>query len=249
MAYDETVKKTVKILNHKNKKAKSILRRNKNGIPVFEKDQELFSCFAMEAAVDEDVQLNESFCVRDEISLSSAPEGASVDIGLKANTETKIDKNGIPFLDGKGALSKMFIRNDEEDENFTDMLESSLRGKSESAMLREKKDKHLPQPMPLKKRLKRYPPPQKQLDLHGFTAIRAQSYAEQYLRRMWRNGFFTVSIIVGRGIHSEAGAVLPGVVEDLLLKLKREGVVLWFEWDRKKKTTSGALMVYLKHFE
>jgi len=30
------------------------------------------------------------------------------------------------------------------------------------------------------------------------------------------------------------------------LKLKKEGVVLWFEWDKKFKSRSGAVIVYLK---
>ena len=103
--------------------------------------------------------------------------------------------------------------------------------------------------MSLKKRLKRYPPPEKQLDLHGLTGAEADVQAETYLRHSWRNGFFTLRLVVGRGLHSEAGAVLPHVVEDLLVRLKRDGVVLWFEWDRKQKFRSGAVIVYLNQFD
>jgi len=60
---------------------------------------------------------------------------------------------------------------------------------------------------------------------------------------------FTLRVVVGRGLHSEFGAVLPHVVEDLLVRLKRDGVVLWFEWDRKIKSHSGSLVVYLNQFD
>jgi hypothetical protein len=43
--------------------------------------------------------------------------------------------------------------------------------------------------------------------------------------------------------------VLPDVVEDLVVAMKKEGSVLWFAWDRKKKNRSGAMIVYLKQFE
>ncbi len=173
----------------------------------------------------------------------------------------KKDKHGIPFLDGLGSLFRFFKdgkntkqRKEHEEAEISDapfpiLLASSLKGKGETAMLREKSDKVLPTPIPLKKRLKRYPPPQQELDLHGLTAEKAKSRTESWVRRLWRNGFFTVRIIVGKGLHSEFGAVLPDVVEDLMVQLKQDGVVLWFEWERKQKSRSGALIVYLKRFD
>ena len=112
----------------------------------------------------------------------------------------------------------------------------------------EKRDKTVPAPVPLKKRLKRYPPPQKILDLHGDTASTAELKAETYIRTCKRNGIFTLRIVVGRGLHSQWGPVLPDIIEDLLIKLKKQDIVLWFNWDRKKKSRSGSLIVYLKQF-
>ncbi|MBF0201816.1 MAG: Smr/MutS family protein, partial [Desulfamplus sp.] len=105
-----------------------------------------------------------------------------------------------------------------------------------------------PSPLPLKNRLKRYPSPEEELDLHGFTAAQAAARTESWVRQLWRGGFFTLRIIVGRGIHSQFGPVLPDVVEDILIRLKREGTVLWFEWDRKRKHQSGSVIIYLKQF-
>ncbi len=59
----------------------------------------------------------------------------------------------------------------------------------------------------------------------------------------------TIRIIVGKGLHSELGAVLPDVVGDVVKEMKREGQVLFFEWDKKKKTNSGAVIVYIKQFD
>ncbi|WP_459914311.1 Smr/MutS family protein [Desulfocicer niacini] len=162
----------------------------------------------------------------------------------------------MPFLDKDQHLSDVFKVSEKEDEsapeeveNFSELLESSLKGKNQDALLREKRDRAPSAPVSLKKRLKRYPPPEKQLDLHGLTGAEADVQAETYLRHSWRNGFFTLRLVVGRGLHSEAGAVLPHVVEDLLVRLKRDGVVLWFEWDRKQKFRSGAVIVYLNQFD
>ncbi len=56
-------------------------------------------------------------------------------------------------------------------------------------------------------------------------------------------------LIVGKGRHSKMGPVLPDVIEDLVVAMKKQGVVLWFEWDKKSKSRSGALIVYLKQFD
>ena len=186
--------------------------------------------------------------------------GGEVDLEEEIRHQNR-DKHGIPFLDGLGSLFRFFKdgksnkqhkkhkETEISDAPFPTLLASSLKGKGETAMLREKSDKVLPTPIPLKKRLKRYPPPQQELDLHGLTAAKAKSRTELWVRRLWRNGFFTVRIIVGKGLHSEFGAVLPDVVEDLMVRLKQDGVVLWFEWDGKQKSRSGALIVYLKRFD
>jgi hypothetical protein len=59
------------------------------------------------------------------------------------------------------------------------------------------------------------------------------------------DGRLTLRLIVGKGLHSADGAVLPDVIEDLLLALKRESLVLTFDWDKGVKRKSGAVIVYL----
>jgi len=103
--------------------------------------------------------------------------------------------------------------------------------------------------MPYHKRIKRYPPPEKDLDLHGFTALGAELKAGSFLISCQQQGYFTVRIIVGRGLHSELGPVLPDMVEDLLATLKARNIVLGFAWERKKKSRSGAVIVYLRRFD
>ncbi|PID75020.1 MAG: hypothetical protein CSB28_00165 [Desulfobacterales bacterium] len=102
--------------------------------------------------------------------------------------------------------------------------------------------------VPLKKRLKRYPPVESQLDLHGFTALGAELKARTFIQSRFQQGYFTLRIIVGKGLHSETGPVLPHVIEDLLTEMKKQGTVLAFSWDRKKKSDSGAVLVYLNQF-
>jgi DNA-nicking Smr family endonuclease len=93
--------------------------------------------------------------------------------------------------------------------------------------------------------LRRYPEPQAQLDLHGATAPKARQRAESFIRTSVADGLFTLRLIVGKGLHSPEGAVLPDVIEDLLLALKRESLVLTFRWEKGLKRKSGAVIVYL----
>ncbi|MCP4117275.1 MAG: Smr/MutS family protein [Desulfobacteraceae bacterium] len=225
----------------KNKGLGTTPRKNKNGIPVFDRGEDLFSLFKKmpEAAPEEGERK------------SSVTQAGAMAPGRKKRGKRN-NKHGLPVLDGSGSLARMFAARgrsqEEETEDFPSMLSASLGGKGEGALLREKREKDRPDPMPLHKRLKRYPPPESELDLHGDTAVRAVVRSELFIRNAWRAGGFTVRIVVGKGLHSEFGAVLPDVVEDLLVKLKKEGVVLSFEWDRKLKTRSGSVIVYLKQF-
>lgn len=128
-----------------------------------------------------------------------------------------------------------------EEEDFASLLAESLRPPKKGRRFE-------PKPVPLKKRIQRYPPPETELDLHGFAALGAELKAKSFLVSCQQQGFFTVRIIVGKGLHSELGPVLPDTVEDLLRELKKENIVLGFKWDRKKKARSGAVIVYLRQF-
>ncbi len=69
-----------------------------------------------------------------------------------------IDRHGVPILDSSSSYGDF----DEDAEmDFAQLLEESYKTNS------SKKEK--PKPLSLKKRLKRYPPVELELDLHGFT--------------------------------------------------------------------------------
>jgi len=145
-----------------------------------------------------------------------------------------VQKNGGKSLD---------YRDSEEDleEDFETLLEASLKQKNSLV-------KKTTNPMPLKKRLKRYPPPEAELDLHGFTALGAEVKAKSFISTCKHQGYFSLRIIVGKGLHSDLGPVLPHVIEAVLKTLKNQNIVLAYEWDRVKKSKSGAVIVYLKQF-
>lgn len=256
----------IKIIKYDSKfldRKERIVPKNRNGIEVLDDYKDIYDIFMQNSSEAENGSEEDRYL----------PEDKSI-------KRIKIDKNGVPFLDNAGLLSKIFSdgaesekyvtfkkesgqdigideddnikdisnENREEDENFIELIEEALKGKNRDSMMREKSDRPLPEPVPLKKRLKRYPPPEDEIDLHGYNAKEAESKTEAYLRNCWRDGLFTVQIIVGRGVHSPYGAVLPDVVEELMIRLKREGVLLWFEWDRRTKSQSGAIIAYLKQF-
>ncbi len=129
-----------------------------------------------------------------------------------------------------------------ENEDFGTMLEESFKIKKAGPFKK-------PNTLPLKKRLKRYPGVELELDLHGYNAIGAQLKLRSFIQTCKYQGFFTVRVIVGKGLHSEDGAVLPDIVEDELKEMKRQNIVISYKWDGKKKIKSGAIIVYLKQFE
>ena len=163
---------------------------------------------------------------------------------IKAFEEKDPDQNyekQINRLNKKKPANEIEKENEPE-EDFVALLEESFR------KTRVKPLKKAP-PMPLEKRLKRYPPPEKSLDLHGYNAIGAEVRARSFIHTCKQQGFFTIRIIVGKGRHSDEGAVLPDVVEDVAREMKNQGIVIGFDWENKIKSKSGALIVYLKQFE
>ena len=168
------------------------------------------------------------------------------------NTPPPVNRHGLPVVDKMfsdshtRACQEESGRADAGDgpaQDFTSLLESYL------SRPPQKKKPVSSKPMPYHKRVKRYPPPEKDLDLHGFTALGAQLKARSFLTTCKYQGYFTVRIIVGKGLHSDLGPVLPDTIEDLLTQLKAQDIVLGFTWERKKKSRSGAVIVYLRQFK
>ncbi|HKL01814.1 MAG TPA: Smr/MutS family protein [Desulfotignum sp.] len=156
----------------------------------------------------------------------------------------QVNRHGLPVMDNgvRPPDSNVSETDVSETECFPALLEAFLSRPERPA-------RPSPEPMPYHKRIKRYPPPEKDLDLHGFTALGAELKAGSFLISCQQQGYFTVRIIVGRGLHSELGPVLPDMVEDLLATLKARNIVLGFAWERKKKSRSGAVIVYLRRFD
>ena len=126
---------------------------NRNGIPIFDGDQNLNRLFLQHTC--EDTKENDGEQV--------APDT----VEMAPSKQVLRDRHGLPFLDKDQHLYRLFNVSEQgkqadetaEGEAFPELLESSLKGKSRDALLREKRDREPPRPVPLKKRLKRYPPP------------------------------------------------------------------------------------------
>jgi DNA-nicking Smr family endonuclease len=81
--------------------------------------------------------------------------------------------------------------------------------------------------------------------LHGYTSYQAEEKVDSYIRDAYQREIFTLRLIVGKGLHSENGPVLPDVVEDKLIELKQQRIVLAYQWEKKSKAKSGAVIVHL----
>lgn len=159
--------------------------------------------------------------------------------------QTPVTRHGIPILQDS---DRLFEQETAEDESFEELLYASLGQKNMDVLLHEKQDREKKRKkLTLKQTLKAYPPPQGQLDLHGYRALKAELRVESYLKSAFHNQTHTVNIIVGKGLHSDEGAVLPDVVENKLNQLKKEGLILAYDWDNKRKSRSGAVIVYLNN--
>ncbi len=195
------------------------IKRDKNNLPIFDSDQDLLNAF-------ENKQRSSSNQQEKRIAESD---------------KKQVNKHGIDILENEynGIDSPMDV-----DEDFVTLLEESFKQKKIDLG-----NKRVKVQLPLNKRLKRYPPVEKTLDLHGFSAIGAQIKAKSFISSCKQLGYFTVRIIVGKGIHSDLGPVLPDVVWDTAKELKSQGQVLSYDWENKSKSKSGAIIIYLKQFD
>lgn len=164
----------------------------------------------------------------------------------------KTDKKGFALLTDKHDLYQLFEggkkKNKPGEENFAEMFEKSRTDKYQLRLLKEKKAsavKPAPTPLTVGERIKEYPPPQVDIDLHGYSAVEAEKRTAIFIRNARRKGIRTVRVIVGKGLHSNGKAVLPDVIEKKIIQLKQSRCVLGFKWEKKDKRKSGALVVYL----
>ena len=152
-------------------------------------------------------------------------------------------KKNIPRLDNEDLYKTFGVV--EESPNFSEELDENLAGQDLDRIATEKAASfHKPQTK--RDRLKSYPPPQEELDLHRLTGIEAERKTVDFLRIAANLKFRTVRIITGKGLHSEGPAVLPDVVEIKLMEFKSTGLIFDFRWEKKEKLKSGSVIVYLK---
>lgn len=86
--------------------------------------------------------------------------------------------------------------------------------------------------------------PEAELDLHGLTVDEASAKVRFFLRDVRYQGFLTVLIITGKGLHSSDGPVLRQAMEKLLNQ-QREHVLEWGVAPRRFGG-DGALIVFLR---
>jgi DNA-nicking Smr family endonuclease len=165
----------------------------------------------------------------------------------KQSPAAKTDKKGLRVLTDEHDLYQLFgAKKKSKQEDFGRMLEEFHQDKQLQLLLQEKKVvSNQSTPLTVSERIKTYPAPQAELDLHGNTAPEAEKRTETFIENARRKKIRTVRIIVGKGLHSEEKAVLPDVVEKKIIRLKRKNWLLGFEWEKKDKRKSGALIVYL----
>ncbi len=166
----------------------------------------------------------------------------------ESNGDIPTDRHGIPRLDNGVDLNQLFDAASGDtvpDSDLGEALRQSL-AHDTHGLIKKKTGGIFPtRRLSPKEKLRRYPPPQAQVDLHGDSALIARQRAEAFIRAARAEGLFTLRIIVGKGLHSQGGAVLPDVIEDLTVALKRRNEVLAHRWEKRVKRKSGALIVYL----
>jgi len=163
-------------------------------------------------------------------------------------------RNKIPVLDGHKDLYELFDEQDplrtpsdsaaEGGESFSRMLDDALSGVDQAEIIRQKYPDDEEQGHK-KKRTSFAGNPQADLDLHGCHVREALVRVEIFIETSALQGLKAVRIIVGKGLHSQGSAVLPDAVAEKIVDLKRRGRVATFAWDKKRKSSSGALLVYL----
>ncbi|MEN8136485.1 MAG: Smr/MutS family protein [Thermodesulfobacteriota bacterium] len=151
-------------------------------------------------------------------------------------------KKTIPRL-GNENLYSTFGVTPEKTPGFVEELENNLARQDMSSILKEKAGPDAP--LSDREKLKSYPHPQEELDLHGNTGPEAERKTASFIRDAATLQFRTVRIITGKGLHSDGPAVLPDVVETRLKELQAENRVFTFVWEKGEKHKSGSVIVYL----
>ena len=152
-------------------------------------------------------------------------------------------KKGIPKVNSNDILEAFGGK--EDTPGFAEELEANLASKDLGKILAEKRGGHRPPPS-RHAILAEYPPPDDDLDLHGLTGPEAEIKTLNFIRTSNTLKQRTIRIITGKGLHSDGPAILPDIIETQLKELKAAGLIFDFQWEKKEKHKSGAVIVYLK---
>lgn len=133
----------------------------------------------------------------------------------------------------------------DDESAFGSMLEESLSGVDQAEIIRQKYPE-ADSSKDARHRRTSSVTPQADLDLHGCYVHEALARVDAFIETSGLQGLTVVRIIVGKGLHSQAGAVLPDAVEEKIVDLKRRGRLAAFAWEKRKKKSSGSLIVFLQ---
>jgi DNA-nicking Smr family endonuclease len=235
-------------------------RVNRHGLPILKGDEDLFLLFSRAGGSRQAPNRRPRRQLPDPRSNPAA--GSPVAEAAKDNpsgSAPQRDRHGLPVLAAEADLETLFgVQPDPPapprghpaapvPPPFGRLVQRSLAEGDLQLLLEEKirQERRGAQKMSIRQQIKSHPLPQRQLDLHGCTAVQAEQRTEAFVRGALHAGLVTVRIIVGKGLHSQGRAVLPDAVAEKLSELKRRGQVLTFQWEKHTKSKSGALIVYL----
>ena len=155
------------------------------------------------------------------------------------------NRKGIPTLSEHDNPAELFGLPEEKtsfaeavDQTMTDPVIQQVLQETLTTRAESKQDKSIPQ-------TSHYPSPESELDLHGATGTEAETKSTAFITAAYHKHLQSLRIITGKGLHSVNGPVLPDVVEQTVLKLKKDGLVRAFRWEKKDKHKSGAIIIYL----
>jgi len=169
------------------------------------------------------------------------------------------NKNKIKLIESDQEITDIFLRDNETDcrENvllvkkkseFETLLDESLAGVSDKDVMKQKFNTlSVKKEKTLKQKIKHYPDAQNELDLHGYNANEAVQKTNRFILNSYHKGLKTIRIIVGKGLHSKEGPVLPDIIEKKLPEFIKKNLVLTYEWDKKIKKKSGSILIYLNY--
>ena len=130
----------------------------------------------------------------------------------------------------------------DDNDNLDELMEAYSSPTDIRRAIRDKESSEPEKPITVNEQLKKYPKPERELDLHNKTISEAQRDIGNFLINAKSSRLRTVRIITGKGLHSpDFKSVLPEVTEQKLAEFKRTGIILNF----KKEKTGGSFIVYL----